>query len=89
MPLYEYHCLKCDKDFEFLQKISEGPKKKCPECAGRLKKLVSESGFHLKGSGWYVTDFRDKGKKKEEKKEAPKEGKKPEPKPVTPSSKDK
>lgn len=69
MPLYEYRCLKCEKNFEFLQKISEGPKKKCAACGGKLKKLVSESGFQLKGTGWYVTDFKDKGKKKEEKKE--------------------
>ncbi|MDO8518961.1 MAG: zinc ribbon domain-containing protein, partial [Deltaproteobacteria bacterium] len=86
MPLYEYRCLKCEKDFEFLQKISEKPKSKCPACAGKLKKLVSESGFQLKGTGWYVTDFRDKGKKKEEKKGPAKETKpesKPAPKPAT------
>lgn len=83
MPLYEYRCLKCQKDFEFLQKISEKPKTKCPKCAGKLKKLVSESGFQLKGTGWYVTDFKDK------KKETPKEEKSLKPKPTAaPPSKD-
>ena len=92
MPLYEYHCLKCEKDFEFLQKISEKPKSKCSACGGKLKKLISEGGFQLKGTGWYVTDFRDKGKPKpapvdskrgkEEKVETKKEEKKPDPKPA-------
>ena len=65
MPIYEYQCKKCGEKFEVLQKFSEAPLKRC-ECGqkGAVKKLVSAAAFHLKGDGWYVTDFRDKGKKK-------------------------
>lgn len=62
MPLYEYRCQSCEKVHEILQKISERPKRKCPGCGGRLEKLVSRSGFVLKGAGWYVTDYARKGK---------------------------
>ena len=65
MPIYEYECNACGGKHEFIQKFSEGPKRKCPDCgANRLRKLVSAAAFHLKGEGWYVTDFRDKDKKK-------------------------
>lgn len=65
MPIYEYECGSCGDRHEFIQKFSEGPKKKCPSCGERkLRRLVSAAAFHLKGSGWYVTDFRDKDKKK-------------------------
>jgi putative FmdB family regulatory protein len=65
MPIYEYECRACGKRHEFIQKFSDSPKRKCPACgANRLKRLVSAAAFHLKGSGWYVTDFRDKDKKK-------------------------
>lgn len=68
MPIYEYECRKCGETHEILQKMSEGPKRKCPSCgAMSLKKLISAAAFQLKGTGWYVTDFRDKGKKKEKK----------------------
>jgi putative FmdB family regulatory protein len=61
VPFYEYRCEDCGHQFEALQKISDAPLKACPECgADALKKLVSASAFVLKGSGWYVTDFRDK-----------------------------
>lgn len=65
MPIYEYACQACGHGLETLQKISDPPLTDCPEC-GRpdLKKLVSAAGFVLKGGGWYVTDFRDKGGKK-------------------------
>ena len=64
MPIYEYECGACGATHEFIQKFSEGPKRKCPSCGAlRLKKKVSAAAFHLKGSGWYVTDFRDGGKK--------------------------
>jgi putative FmdB family regulatory protein len=60
MPIYEYRCDACGHQQEFLQRISEAPLKKCPACGkSRLKKLLSAAGFQLKGSGWYVTDFRD------------------------------
>ncbi len=68
MPLYEYHCRKCGKDFEILQKMSEEPKKKCDECGGTLEKLVSQSAFHLKGTGWYKTDYASKSTTSEPKK---------------------
>jgi putative FmdB family regulatory protein len=65
MPIYEYECRACGDRHEFIQKFSDPPKRKCPGCgASRLKRLVSAAAFHLKGSGWYVTDFRDKDKKK-------------------------
>lgn len=67
MPIYEYECNACGTRHEFIQKFSEGAKRKCPECgANRLRKLVSAAAFHLKGDGWYVTDFRDKEKKKKD-----------------------
>ena len=57
MPLYEYQCQSCKKQLEIMQKISDPPKKKCPECGGKLTKLISASGFQLKGTGWYKTDY--------------------------------
>ncbi|MFT5172232.1 MAG: putative FmdB family regulatory protein [Gammaproteobacteria bacterium] len=65
MPIYEYECNACGVQHEFIQKFSEAPKRKCPSCGkSRLRKLMSAAAFHLKGSGWYVTDFRDGDKKK-------------------------
>jgi putative FmdB family regulatory protein len=65
MPIYEYECGACGERHEFIQKFSDSPKRKCPGCGAlRLKRLVSAAAFHLKGDGWYVTDFRDKDKKK-------------------------
>ena len=57
MPIYEYHCHKCGKDFDIIQKISEPLKKKCEECGGKLEKLLSNPSFQLKGTGWYKTDY--------------------------------
>jgi len=58
MPIYEYTCHGCGKEIEVWQKISEKPKKVCPECgAHKLERLISNTSFHLKGSGWYVTDY--------------------------------
>ena len=63
MPIYEYECAACGAKHDFIQKFSDGPKRKCPSCGKlRLKKQISAAAFHLKGDGWYVTDFRDKGK---------------------------
>ena len=64
MPFYEYQCAKCGQEEEVLQKISDKPLKKCPEC-GKLsmKKMVSASAFRLKGDGWYETDFKSGNKK--------------------------
>lgn len=75
MPIYEYECGACGDRREFIQKFSDAPKRKCPSCGERkLKRLVSAAAFHLKGSGWYVTDFRDKGKKKPDGKEGKGDG---------------
>lgn len=75
MPIYEYECQNCGKHFEKMQKITEEPLSSCPSCAGKVKKLVSNCSFQLKGSGWYVTDYAKKSEKKEEKKKDKKEGK--------------
>jgi putative FmdB family regulatory protein len=61
MPVYEYECQKCNQITEAMQKFSDPPLTKCPHCAGRLRKMISRSAFHLKGSGWYVTDYARKG----------------------------
>jgi putative FmdB family regulatory protein len=60
MPIYEYECTKCGKIEEIIQKFSDKPLTKCQSCAGKLHKLVSQSTFHLKGTGWYVTDYANK-----------------------------
>ena len=61
MPIYEYHCADCNQQFERMQKMSDPPLERCPSCAGQVHKLISRSAFHLKGSGWYVTDYARKG----------------------------
>lgn len=67
MPIYEYRCQACGHQFDKLQKVSDTPLKTCPSCGKEtLHKLISPAGFQLKGTGWYVTDFRDKGSKKPE-----------------------
>ena len=59
MPIYEYRCKECEHEVEALQKLSDAPLVTCPACGKpALQKLVSAAGFQLKGSGWYVTDFR-------------------------------
>lgn len=64
MPIYEYRCASCGHELEALQKISDAPMRECPAChASALTKKVSAAGFQLKGSGWYVTDFRNSGAK--------------------------
>jgi putative FmdB family regulatory protein len=67
MPIYEYECKGCGKHFELWQKITDEPLKVCKECGGELIKLISESSFILKGTGWYVTDYARKEKEKKEK----------------------
>ena len=63
MPIYEYACKKCG-EFEVTQRITEDPLKKCPSCGRKVTKLISQSAFHLKGSGWYATDYGKNGKTK-------------------------
>ncbi len=73
MPIYEYQCTKCRKIEEAFQKISDAPLTTCKHCSGKLQKLISQSTFHLKGSGWYATDYARKansGKTEQKKKDA-------------------
>ena len=57
MPIYEYECQKCKKIHEIWQKMSDPSITKCPDCKGKVERLISASGFALKGSGWYKTDY--------------------------------
>jgi putative FmdB family regulatory protein len=57
MPLHEYECKKCGHRFERIQKFSDPPVKKCPECGGKVEQLLSAPAVRFKGSGWYVTDY--------------------------------
>jgi len=57
MPIYEYQCAACGQVVERWQKISDAPLTECAACGGSLHKLISSCAFHLKGSGWYVTDY--------------------------------
>jgi putative FmdB family regulatory protein len=61
MPVYEYECQQCKQVTEAMQKFSDAPLTQCPRCTGQLRKMISQSAFHLKGSGWYVTDYARKG----------------------------
>jgi putative FmdB family regulatory protein len=64
MPIYEYQCQRCNREFEILQKISDAPLQDCPECGeAALKKKISAAAFRLKGGGWYETDFKTGNKK--------------------------
>lgn len=64
MPIYEYACQECGKQFEKIQKMSDDPLVDCPVCDGpHLKKLVSAPAFRLKGDGWYETDFKSSKQK--------------------------
>jgi putative FmdB family regulatory protein len=57
MPLYEYKCESCGKTFEVIQKFADEPLKTHPECGGIVERLFSAPAFHLKGTGWYATDY--------------------------------
>jgi putative FmdB family regulatory protein len=66
VPLYEYQCKKCQHKFEKIQKFSDKPIRKCPECGGPVEKVMHAPAVQFKGSGWYVTDYggkSDKGEK--------------------------
>lgn len=60
MPIYEYKCKQCEKNFEKRQSVSESALTVCEECGGELEKQWSLSGFQFKGAGWYVTDYSSK-----------------------------
>lgn len=76
MPIYEYQCEQCGQVEEALQKFSEKPLSKCRHCSGKLHKLISQSAFHLKGTGWYVTDYAGKESQKNKKDKPEKTAKK-------------
>ncbi len=57
MPIYEYQCTKCGEVFEAFQKINDHPLKECKFCRGKVERLISQTSFQLKGSGWYLTDY--------------------------------
>jgi len=66
MPIYEYQCTNCHHTYELIQKMSDAPNPVCPQCEkSTAVRLVSAAGFQLKGTGWYVTDFKNKGMPKE------------------------
>lgn len=65
MPLYEYQCKKCKHKFEKIQKFSDRPIKKCPECGSPVEKVMHAPAVQFKGTGWYVTDYGGKGDKSE------------------------
>jgi len=71
MPVYEYKCTECNKEFEVMQKITEDHLTVCSSCGGALKKLITNTSFVLKGSGWYVTDYPSSNRTKEKKAEKP------------------
>ena len=79
MPIYEYKCLKCEHQFELIQRFSDNPVEICPKCKkNKVKKLISAPTFRLKGGGWYETDFKTGSKKnivdtKDEKDSQPKD----------------
>ena len=71
MPTYEYECLKCGKRFEVFQKMTDEPKKRCPTCRGKVRRLIGAgAGMIFKGSGFYITDYRSKSYKEQQKKES-------------------
>jgi putative FmdB family regulatory protein len=93
MPIYEYACQKCGKTFEYMQSMSDKPKRKCEACGGKLEKLISATSFRLEGSGWYkdlyaspkpgggASDKGDAGDARSEAKSGDKPASKPEVKP--------
>ena len=66
MPIYEYSCQKCGI-VEVTQRITQKALTKCPTCKNKVKKLISNTSFQLKGTGWYVTDYARKGQNGESK----------------------
>ena len=59
MPVYEYECTQCNYKTEELQKVLNGNRDKmCPICSKKMKKIMSKNTFHLKGKGWYNTDYK-------------------------------
>jgi putative FmdB family regulatory protein len=64
MPIYEYECDNCGKQCEMVQKFDDKPLAICTDCGGHMHKLISHTSFILKGTGWYVTDYASRERKK-------------------------
>ena len=74
MPIYAYKCAECSHELDVIRKVSDPPLTECPNCGKpALVKQITSAGFHLKGGGWYVTDFRDQGSGKKKDKGKPDE----------------
>ncbi|MFH1679184.1 MAG: FmdB family zinc ribbon protein [Candidatus Eisenbacteria bacterium] len=70
MPTYEYECRRCGHRFERIQSIKEEPVKRCPECRGKVERVLSGgAGFLFKGSGFYITDYRSAEYRRRQKEE--------------------
>jgi len=76
MPTYHYACEKCGYEFEIFQNITDPPRKRCPECRGKVFRVIHPVGHILKGSGFYRTDYRDEDYSKIEKSEKKKDSEK-------------
>ena len=63
MPTYAYKCKACEHRFEIIQKITEDSLTTCPECSGEIRRVLFPAGVVFKGSGWYVTDYRNSSEK--------------------------
>lgn len=71
MPIYEYSCGGCDHVFEVIQKMTDPKPENCPKCKHtEISRIISAAGFQLKGTGWYVTDFKNPPKAPEKPKTA-------------------
>jgi putative FmdB family regulatory protein len=57
MPIYEYRCTSCHRTIEVIQKVGDAPPECCSYCSGPLEKLISRTSFHLKGGGWFNSDY--------------------------------
>ncbi|MDR2870574.1 MAG: zinc ribbon domain-containing protein [Deferribacteraceae bacterium] len=62
MPIYEYHCNSCQHEFELMESMDSATEKACPECGAVAKRKISAPAFHLKGTGWYTSDYKCKAK---------------------------
>ena len=82
MPIYEYECESCGRQFEVMQRMTEPLIAVCERCGGPVRKLISQTSFVLKGTGWYVTDYPSESRKRAISKEKGGGGSKPADKPA-------
>ena len=74
MPIYEYQCASCGKRQEVLQRHDAAPLTTCAECGGQMRKLISNTSFVLRGTGWYKTDYASSKSSESEKNVKPGKG---------------